>query len=260
MIDQDIIRRIYRDIDGELDFQVPAELKNFLAKNPEAEQLYRDWAKIGEKFREEKENFREVDLKQQILNKINMEKYVPSEKISFSEKMQQVFFSPRFKIGFAFVLGIFLGIFAFSILNQGVTGKKLKQQDVSGTMWDSRSYDDMVTADNILYESPMAKATFNVKYSTRLVEAHINISSLYPVKLAINFDPNAFMTFNVQNTNVNAQTTAMSSYNYVEINNVGDNQFVVLLYNKNNLSNKINFTIYQNEIPLYTNSVTINKE
>jgi len=59
---------------------------------------------------------------------------------------------------------------------------------------------------------------------------------------------------------MNAQTSAMSSYNYIQINNVGQNQFVVLLYNKNSLPNKVNFSIFQNEIPLYANSVVINKE
>ena len=260
MIDQHIIRKIYRSIDGDLSPQDQADLENFLAQNPEAEQIYRDWKNIDERFGEGKDLLPAIDLKQQILNKIDMEKYVPSENVSFSEKMQRLFFSPRFKIGFAFVLGIFLGVFVFSLFKQGMNEKQVKQQDVSGTIWDSRTYDQMVTADNLLFESPMAKATFNVKYSTKLVEAHINISSLYPVKVAINFDPDAFMTFNVQNTNVNDQTTAMSSSNYIEINNVGDNQFVVLLYNKNSLPHSLNFTIYQNELPLYRNSVTINKE
>ena len=189
-----------------------------------------------------------------------MENFIPTEKLSISERMSRIFFSPRFKIGFAFVLGIFLGIFVISLLGQAKSGKKLKQQDIAGTMWDTRSYDEMKTADNILYESPMAKATFNVKYSSKVVEMHIDLYSLYPVKLAINFDPNAFMTFNVQNMNMNAQTSAMSSYNYIQINNVGQNQFVVLLYNKNSLPNKVNFSIFQNEIPLYANSVVINKE
>lgn len=260
MIDQEIIRKIYMDLDGELTPQEHEDLQKILSQNMQAEQFYRDWKEINEVAREEKKNFFEIDLKQQILNKISMEKQVSTEKRPFSEQLQRMFFSPRFKIGFAFVLGIFLGILTFSVLNQGISGKKLKQQDIAGTMWDTRSYDEMKTADNLLYESPMAKAAFHVKYSTRVVEMHIDLNSLYPVKLAVNFDPNAFMTFNVQNMNVNVETTAVSSYSYVEINNVGTNQFVVLLYNKNNLPNRINFTIYQNEIALYTNAVTINKE
>ncbi len=258
MIDPKIIRKIYRDIDGDLNPGEHEELMNWLESAPEAKKMYTDRKETAEKFREEK--FLEVDVKQQILNKIKMENFIPTEKLSISERMSRIFFSPRFKIGFAFVLGIFLGIFVISLLGQAKSGKKLKQQDIAGTMWDTRSYDEMKTADNILYESPMAKATFNVKYSSKVVEMHIDLYSLYPVKLAINFDPNAFMTFNVQNMNMNAQTSAMSSYNYIQINNVGQNQFVVLLYNKNSLPNKVNFSIFQNEIPLYANSVVINKE
>jgi hypothetical protein len=260
MIDQEILKKIYSDLDGTLGASGKEALQNLRSNDPEVNSVYQQLQQMHDSLTTEKDINLEIDLKNQILNKIAMENFNPSPEISFSERLQRIFFSNGFKIGFAFVLGIFLGIFLLTLIGQGTSHKNLKKQDIAGTMWDSRSYDEMKTADNIMYESPMAKATFNVKYSSKLVEMHIDINSMYPVKLAINFDPNAFITFNVQNINMSTQSTALSSYSYVEINNVGTNSFVVLLYNKNSLPNKINFTLVQNEMPLYSNSVTVNKD
>jgi len=52
----------------------------------------------------------------------------------------------------------------------------------------------------------------------------------------------------------------MAAANFVQINNVGDNKFIIQLYNKNSLQNNIDFKMYQNDMPIYQNSVAVNKE
>lgn len=188
-----------------------------------------------------------------------MENNVHSERKSLSESIQRMFYSSWFRIVFAFVLGVLVGVFIVILTGQNHTYDPVKKQDASGTMWDSRPFDQMTVADNLLFQNQDINASFDVRYSTRIVEAHIGLSSADPVKVALSFDPNAFKSFVVQNVNVNEQTTAYSSYSSVQINNAGDNQFVVLLYNRTDLSNKIYITILQNDNPVYSNSVTINK-
>jgi hypothetical protein len=167
---------------------------------------------------------------------------------------------PWVRFMFVFLFGFCAGLVAFSLLRPGTEAEPVPLGEMKGTLYDSRSYDQMKTADNLYYESAQAKATFAVRYSTKIVEARINVSSLYPVKATMQFDFNNFEVLNVQNVSVNDQSSAVSASNYVQFNNTGDNQFIVQLYNKNSLSQTIGFNIYQNDMPIYQNAVTVNKE
>jgi len=159
-----------------------------------------------------------------------------------------------------FLFGVFAGFLLFSFLKPDIRARTDKTAEMKGTLYDSRSFDDMKVADVLQYESALAKAVFNVRYSTKIVEIRIDLSSLYPVKSTIEFDFNNFEVLNVQNVNVNAQTTAMAAANFIQINNVGDNKFIIQLYNKNSLPHRFDFKLYQNDMPIYQNAVQVNKE
>ena len=189
-----------------------------------------------------------------------MDNFQQKENRSFANVIRRIFYSAGFRIGLAFILGVFAGFLIFSVARVSITGTKMARETVTGTMWDSRSFDQMTRADNLLFQNPMAKATFDVRYSTRIVEMHIAISSLTPVQTIIDFDPANFRAFAVQNINVNEQGKTISGANYVQIDNFGDNEYVVILYIQNNLTHQIGFRILQNENTIYQNSVTINKE
>jgi len=202
----------------------------------------------------------DVDLKQAILERINMEKYVKQEGRTEIKLTRSFWQRPVFRFAFVFLIGVFTGFLIFSFLKVDFSGSKLPTQDMKGTLYDSRSFNDMKVADNILYDSPLAKAVFAVRYSTKVVEIRIDLSSLYPITTTVEFDFNNFECLNVQNVNVNDQTTCSAAANFVQINNVGDNKFIIQLYNKNSLQHNIDFKIFQNDMPLYQNSVIVNKE
>jgi hypothetical protein len=74
------------------------------------------------------------------------------------------------------------------------------------------------------------------------------------------FDYNSLQVMNVLNVSVNDQSSISASSNFVQINNSGNNQYVVQLLNKNRLPHQISIKIMQNDIPIYQNAVTVNKE
>jgi len=260
MTDKKITDLIYRDLETDLTPEEQLKLREYLAVNPEAAKLYSDWKSIKSGLDREKSNMENVDLKQAILEKINMEKYVKQE-VKPEIKLAISFWRrPVFRFGFVFLLGVFTGFLLFSFLKVDFSGAKLPTEDMKGTLYDSRSFNDMRVADNILYDSPLARAVFAVRYSTKIVEIRIDLSSLYPITTVIEFDFSNFECLNVQNVNINDQTTCNAAANFVQINNVGDNKFIIQLYNKNSLQHNIDFRILQNDMPLYQNSVTVNKE
>jgi len=231
-----------------------------LANDPATMQVYRQCRGIQTSLNEEKENLKSIDLKHEILSKINMEKYTVQEKRPEIRIVRSFWHRPLVRFAFVFVAGIFCGFLLFALLTPDVTKTASSTSEMKGTLYDSRSYDDMKVADNLQFESPLAKAIFAVRYSSKVVEARIDLSSLYPIRSTIEFDFNDFVVLNVQNVSVNAQSSANAAANFVQINNTGDNKFIVQLYNKNSLSHDIGFKIYQNDMPIYQNVVTVNKE
>lgn len=167
---------------------------------------------------------------------------------------------PAVKFGFVFVLGVFAGFMIFSFLKIDFNGDNSAPSEMKGTFYDSRSFDNMKTADVLQFEGPQVKAVCNVRYSPKLVELRVDISSLNPVKAAIEFSYNELAVLNMQNLSVNSQSSAMAAANSIQIFNVGDNKFIIQLLNKNNLPHNISFKILQNDSPIYQNTIQVNKE
>jgi hypothetical protein len=162
--------------------------------------------------------------------------------------------------GLVFIFGMMAGMLTFSILRSGESDGPDPLTEMKGTLYDSRSYDQMKTADNLQFENSLVKTIFAVRYSAKIVEIRVDLSSLYSVKATVEFDFNNFEVLNVRNVSVNDQSSAVSAANYIQMINTGDNKFIIQLYNKNSLSHNIRFAIFQNDIPVYQNSVTVNKE
>ena len=260
MTEKEIIGKTHRKLDGELSAEEHRELESYLADHPEAAQYSKEWELIQKHVELEHTQFIDIDLKPEILKRINMETYKQPPKRSEILVVRSFWSRPVVKFGFSFVLGVFAGFVLFSFLKADLKGSGSDTSEMKGTFYDSRSFDNMKTADVLQYESGLTKAVCNVRYSTKIVEVRVDLSSLYPVKSTIEFDYNNFNVLNVQNLSVNDQSTAMAAGNFIQINNVGDNKFIFQLYNKNSLPHNIDFKIYQNDSPIYQNSVQVNKE
>jgi len=260
MTEKEIIGKIHRKLDGELSAEEQRELESYLVDHPEAAQYSNEWELIQKHVELEHTQFIDIDLKPEILKRINMETYKQPPKRAEILIVRSFWSRPVVKFGFSFVLGVFAGFVLFSFLKADLKGSGRATSEMKGTFYDSRSFDNMKTADILQYESSLTKAVCNVRYSSKIVEVRVDLSSLYPVKSTIEFDYNNFNVLNIQNLSVNDQSTAMAAGNFIQINNVGDNKFIFQLYNKNSLPHNIDFKIYQNDSPIYQNSVQVNKE
>jgi hypothetical protein len=259
MTDKKIIHKIYRMLDGELDAAELRELENHLLKNPEAARFSKEWKMIRTQLERTKAESLNVDLNQEILNRIDMETYRQQPK-NDEIIVRGIWSQPLVKYSFAFVLGVFVGFLIFSIFKVDFNGKEASVTELKGTFLNSQSFDNMRVADVLQYNSPVANANCQVRYSDKIVEIRLDLSSQEPVKATIEFNYGDLQVLNVQNISVNDQSTAMATSNYVQIHNVGDNKYIIQLYNKNKLPHLIDFKIFQNESPVYQNSVEVNKE
>lgn len=258
MTDRNIIERIHRDLEGELTEAERQQLEKELAGNPEAAAYYSDWQKIHKSFESGREKSPQISLTKEILNRLPMEPNITKK----PEPLVRPSFwnMPSFRYSVIFIAGVFLGFLAFTFLMPKGDDARPPAVQVKGSLYDTRSFDQMKRADNLVFENAMVKVNVDVRYSTSIVEARITFSSLYPVQGVLLFDYNALQVMNVMNVSVNDQSTIQASSNFVQINNSGNNQYVVQLLNKNSLPQQLSFKVLQNDVPIYQNAVTINRE
>ncbi|MFH0760451.1 MAG: hypothetical protein V2A67_02980 [Bacteroidota bacterium] len=142
----------------------------------------------------------------------------------------------------------------------GRTNSYPPKEQLTGTMFDSRNFDQMKVADNLLFETPGISATFEVRYSSGMVEARINITSGEVVQCILDFNYNELQVLNVISTGINEESTFTASNNWVKINSAGNNNYFVQLLNKNSLPHQLSIRLISNGIPVYQNAVTVHKQ
>jgi hypothetical protein len=109
MTDKEIIEKIYRKLDGELSTTELHELDNYLTSHPEAAHFAKEWELIKEQLKNELANPVDIDFKQEILKKINTEKYKEPGKAEII--ITRSFWSrPGFRFGNTFGFGVFAGL------------------------------------------------------------------------------------------------------------------------------------------------------
>lgn len=164
------------------------------------------------------------------------------------------------KVTFAFILGIFVGVMLYGIFGIKPTESGLPEELVRGTMYDSRSYDNMKPADVLYLNGPPVTFACDVKYSTKIVEGRIDVTSDFPVKIFVEFSYNDFRVLNMQNITGSGEAITNYASNFLQIENTGTNKYVFQLYNMNSLPHQIRFRITQNDTQLFSNAVMVNKE
>jgi len=159
-----------------------------------------------------------------------------------------------------FLLGCLAGFVIFTSFSGRKDDAKAPIPEKQAALAGLQPADSLLATDALHYDSPLTKASCKVRYSTKIVEIRVELSSLYPVKSLVEFDVNNLVILNVQDISVNDQSTSIIAANSVQFNSVGDNKYVIILSNKNALPHRIDFKLTQNELPVYQNSVEINKE
>ena len=109
MTNKEIIEKIYRKLDGELSATELHELDSYLTGHPEAAHFAKEWEFIKRQMESEPANPVDIDFKQEILKKINTEKYKEPGKAEIV--ITRGFWSrPAFRFGSTFVFGVFAGL------------------------------------------------------------------------------------------------------------------------------------------------------
>jgi len=159
-----------------------------------------------------------------------------------------------------FLLGFFAGSLFFNLFKKDKQDLNVLNSDQPAAATGLQPSDTIRIAEPLHYDSPMTKAVYKVRYSPKIVEIRVELSSLYPVRSMIEFDVNNMVVLDVQHISVNDQSASLVAANFIQFNSVGDNKYTILMSNKNSLPHAIDFSLFQNEVAIFRNPVRINND
>ncbi|MHC1706508.1 MAG: anti-sigma factor [Bacteroidales bacterium] len=258
MNEKKLIQDIYRLLDGEVSPGERDDIERYIAEHPEAEKLYRQCEKISRQLEMLPQEEADPYLKSAVMNKINTRQQSQEKKSLGLRFVQDFWHRPAFKLSYIFIAGVVTGFLVLTILKIDFTSS-VKKDNLKGTFSSPRSFENLKVAEALQFENSQVKAVCNVRYSQNFVEIHLELTSENMLTSIFEFNTENFSVYNIQPLLVNVQSSSLIASNSVNLNTIGNNKYVIQLYNKKPHSNDIVFRLVQEGQQIYQNTVTINK-
>jgi hypothetical protein len=136
MIDQTYIELMHKEIDDIISPEEHEKLVHYLETNIEAKNLYQDLVKTSNLLKEIPEVEPPNNLKKDIFNSVNWNKYRPKRKnFSLITFFTNFLFKPLLKPAYSFALGIIIGVIVYSIFSTSLKmDNQVNTDDLYGTI------------------------------------------------------------------------------------------------------------------------------
>ena len=114
-VDKKYIELINKEIDQVTTPDEKAELQKYLQANKSAMDYYNDLQLTNDYLDRLPDHEPSENLKKQIINSINFNKYSPNQKKHYA---WDFLFSPKLRIAYTFALGLIIGIIIYALFQQ----------------------------------------------------------------------------------------------------------------------------------------------
>ncbi len=201
MIDDKIIELMNREIDKANSKQESAELNKYLDDNSEAKQHFLQLVKMTNSLGNISEVEPPSDMKMNILNSIDPNKYASkAEQPGFLQMLAEFFqIRPNLRLATTFAVGAAFGLALFAVSDKYIGADfPLNQSHLSGTIMLDKDIDAFESIESKLIESEYINGTFELKRNETDLFADITLNSKVPVRINLVFDINhtVFRGFN----------------------------------------------------------------
>ena len=260
MNDYNFIEQIYRNLDRELSTQEQAELSLYLSEHPDAARIEKQCIAVHEQLAASQNSSVEPDLKSDIMNKIDKQKYAHQSDTPEVRIVRHFWQQPAFRFAFTLAAGIFIGVFLFSLVKADFKPTLFDNKEMKGTLSNSGAPADWITGDILNFRGWEVKATIRPRYSASVVEIYLDLSSGDVIETTLDYNSDDFDIMAVVPQQTDANTSFSTAVNQVRILSSGDNKIGIKLANKNNQQHEISIKINQRSNQLYQNTLIVNKQ
>ncbi len=201
MIDDKILELMNREIDKANTEKESSELNEYLDKNPEAKQHFLELVKMNKVLEKIPDVDPPADMKMNIMNSIDLNKYTQKAKQpNFSQSLAEFFtVRPKLRLATTFAVGAAFGLALFDASDKYIGADfPLDQSHLSGTIMIEKEMAEFVVVESKPIETKYFNGTFELKRSGTDLLVDIILNSKVPVKMTISFDNNhtVFKGFN----------------------------------------------------------------
>ncbi len=190
MIEQKYLDLIHKEIDGLSSENERAELRAYLANNPEAQDLHRDLTRISGILNKVHQVDPPPYLRTKILNSLPLSKYARKEKrSSLPSVVQSLVVGVNARYAYAVVAGVVLGILAYAVINrqfEATTSPDIPS--LYGTMLSREASENLKTGEHVEISLEQAHGTVDIKYSSEIVLVELKLESDQEIEMFIEFD------------------------------------------------------------------------
>jgi hypothetical protein len=194
MIPEKFTELINKEVDGLNSKEESRKLRGYLAKHPEARQLYEDLAKTAAGLKKVEELEPPAYLRQHILNSLGKRRTEEAREGSLWRRIVDAFGGhsmPRYALVFA--SGLAIGVLLLLIVVPRDLGVR-DTSELTGTMALVPELSVFQPADSVAFKAPEASGVIKTYYGSDFVIAEVRLQSDAPVKTEIGFRPEN-MTF-----------------------------------------------------------------
>ncbi len=243
MIDAKYIELINREIDGANSDKEGAKLREHLAKNPEAQQLYEELATVSNVLKKVTIIEPSPNLRKTILNSLPSGKYAAREKRKlFIPQMGALFGVYKLRYAYALVAGIVIGSVAYSIFD----AQRSTPSDFSTLYGTMLSHQYALSFETAYYEQVILDeldGTLEIKYAEGVVVAELDLQSQQETEIVLEFDENdlGFLGFGQFQ---GSKFSVSVDKNNVRLRNMGENRAVFMFTDKTRSISPLNVKIF----------------
>ncbi|MDZ7291755.1 MAG: hypothetical protein ONB44_16085 [candidate division KSB1 bacterium] len=255
MIEEKYIELINREIDGVNSPQDTAKLRDYLAQNAEAKQLYDELVATANLLQAVEPS---PNLKKRVMSSIRPDRYAVKER-TFSwgsiRNVAQAFFgapAPQLKYAYAFAFGLMAGVCIYALLSSTSNQQaSLDMRDLTGTMIWREATGKFERADSATADLDIGHASILVQYAASSVIAELNINTSQEVKAQLEFEENDLGFSAISMLNKETIPALSVNENSVQLINRGNNNYVIAFKDKAPIPSLLRFRLFAAGALLY---------
>jgi len=263
MNEQDFLNLIHQEIDGANSPGERVKLGQYLAENPEAENLFNNFQAMASALNEVKEIEPSPNLKKKILNSIRTDRFTAKGKSPalfnwrFFESLAGAMASrASLKYAFAVSLGLLGGVILYAVVDNVQKKGALDPADLYGTLvleGGARRFDDSADVHINLHQ---VRGSVVVKYSREAVVAELFFQAQQEIEIVLDVDEND-LRFNsiAKSKSIGVQSLSISE-DSVKLLHRGDNQYLIVFKNQTEINTPLRIKIYAAGSLLYESTVS----
>jgi len=237
MLNDKYTELINREIDGLNSLRESAQLKEYLAADPAAQQFYDEMRATASLLQEVKAVEPPAHLQHVIMNRLPVNRYGASAQTSWwAELREWVEVKFNFKYVYAFAGGLAVGVALFVLVSPTPS---LDSEQLTGTMIQHDEKNALRTIKEITINRDGVTGSLAVQQSAETVRTELVLDSTQPIELTLSFDAQQFGFTDLTMLNDAALGEAILIPGAVQLTHAGQKSYAVGLTKKDRTAGKL---------------------